>query len=152
MKIRVPDKSDLQNIALILDEAELFPAEILEQMIAPFFDQADCLEKWLVCEDGSNGVIGFCYFRPEPLAAGTWNLLAIGFRDDRKGHGYGSRLVAEVERALASERVLIVETSGLEDFAATRTFYEKCGYEREAVIRDYWADGDDKVIYRKLLG
>lgn len=117
-----------------------------------FFDEPVSFEKWLVCDEGSNGVIGFCYVGPEPLGEGTWNLLAIGFRKDQQGRGYAATLVSEVERALSSERVLIVETSGLEDFEATRKFYDKCGYDREAVIRDYWADGDDKVIYRKSLG
>jgi len=151
MNIRIPTKSDLPDIALILDDTDLFPAEMLGEMIAPFFDEPDSPEKWLVCEESNNGVIGFGYFRPEPLAEGTWNLLAIGFRKNHQGYGYGATLVAEVEKTLAQERVLIVETSGLEDFEATRTFYDKCGYDREAVIRDYWADGDDKVIYRKKL-
>ena len=151
MNIRIPSKSDLPDIALILGDTELFPAEMLGEMIAPFFNEPDNPEKWLVCEEGENGVIGFGYFRQEPLAEGTWNLLAIGFRKNHQGHGYGATLVAEVEKALAQERVLIVETSGVEDFEATRTFYDKCGYDREAVIRDYWADGDDKVIYRKKL-
>ena len=151
MNIRVLNKSDVPGVALILKDTGLFPADMLEEMISPFFDAPDGHERWLVCEDNNDGVIGFCYFRPEPLAEGTWNLLAIGFRDGHKGQGYGEALVAEVERALVGERVLIVETSGLDQFDKTRHFYEKCGYQREAVIRDYWADGDDKVIYSKSL-
>lgn len=151
MNIRILTQSDLTDIAVILDDTDLFPAELLGEMIAPFFDEPDSFEKWLVCEERGIGVVGFGYFRPEPLAEGTWNLLAIGFRKDHQGHGYGATLVAEVEKTLAQERVLIVETSGLDDFEATRTFYDRCGYDREAVIRDYWADGDDKVIYRKKL-
>lgn len=37
-------------------------------------------EQWLVHEHEEEGVVGFAYFRPEPLAEGTWNLLAIGLR------------------------------------------------------------------------
>lgn len=152
MNIRTPTTSDLSAIALVLDDTELFPQDLLEEMMAPFFDEPEGPEKWLVCEDEGSAVIGFCYFRPEPLADGTWNLLAIGFCKDQQGLGYGSRLIAEVERALSSERMLIVETSSLDDFEATRKFYGKCGYDLEATIRDYWANGDDKVIYRKSLG
>jgi len=151
MNIRKPTKSDLPHIALILNDTDLFPSDMLDEMIAPFFDEAENPDKWLVCDTRDKGVVGFGYVRPEPLAEGTWNLLAIGFRQGHQGHGYGAALVSEIEKVLAQERVLIVETSGVEDFAATRTFYDKCGYDREAVIRDYWADGDDKVIYRKKL-
>ena len=151
MNIRPPIRADMPDIANVLDDTDLFPVEMLAEMIAPFFDDPANREKWLVCEKGGTGVVGFCYFRPEPLAHGTWNLLAIAVRKDHQGQGYGAKLVAEVERALAKERVLIVETSGLDDFEATRAFYRNCGYDKEAVIRDYWAEGDDKVIYRKSL-
>jgi RimJ/RimL family protein N-acetyltransferase len=152
MLIRPPKKSDLAAISLVLADTELFPAEMLEEMIAPFFEDPTGSEKWLVHEHEAEGVIGFAYFRPEPLAEGTWNLLAIGLRKTHQGHGYGETMIKRVEQELSSERVLIVETSGVEDFEATRTFYERCGYDREAVIRDYWATGDDKIIYRKALG
>ena len=58
-----------------------------------------------------------------------------------------------VESQLADEggRILLVDTSGKEEFKRTRTFYDMLGYEREARIRDYWSSGDDKVTFRKVL-
>ena len=37
------------------------------------------------------------------------------------------------------------------DEAATRAFYERVGYSLVATIPEYWAAGDDKVIFRQLL-
>jgi len=48
-------------------------------------------------------------------------------------------------------RVLLVETSGTDDFVRTRSFYEQIGYETEARIRDYYDAGDDKIVFRKAL-
>jgi ribosomal protein S18 acetylase RimI-like enzyme len=49
------------------------------------------------------------------------------------------------------ERVLLVETSGTEDFEYVRAFYRKNGYEEEARIREFYAAGVDKIIFRKML-
>ena len=48
-------------------------------------------------------------------------------------------------------RLLLVETSSLPQYDRTRAFYVKCGYEEEARVRDYWAVGDDLVVFRKAL-
>ena len=37
-------------------------------------------------------------------------------------------------------------------FDLTRMFCQQLGYEKEAVIRDFWDTGDDKVTFRKVLG
>lgn len=151
MTIRPPLASDLPAIARVLEDTELFPAEMLEGMMTPFFQEPDTQDKWLVCQNDDGHVTGFSFVRPEPLTEGVWNLLAIGFREAYKGQGHGATLVAEIEKSLANERLLIVETSSLPMFSATCAFYEKCGYVREAVIRNYWAPDDDKIIFVKLL-
>ena len=46
---------------------------------------------------------------------------------------------------------MIVETSGADEFRLTRKFYENLNYHKEATIRDFWSEGDDKVIYWKKL-
>lgn len=48
--------------------------------------------------------------------------------------------------------MLLIETSGLAGFEAQRGFYRRCGYKEEARIRDFYQAGDDKVVFRKVLG
>ena len=62
-------------------------------------------------------------------------------------------LLNYVEQRLkkSGERLLLVETSGLDGFEMTRSFYVKNGYAEEARVRDYYKAGDDKVIFRKAL-
>jgi ribosomal protein S18 acetylase RimI-like enzyme len=74
-------------------------------------------------------------------------------RHDRNGRGPGSALVSHVERVLNERciRLLIVETSGLPDFARARAFYDKSGFTEEARVKNFFAAGDDKLIYTKML-
>lgn len=152
MTIRRPNHDDLPGITRVLEDTELFPAALLADMMAPFLDDPECTERWLVIDTPADGVAGFAYCRPEPLAEGAWNLLAIGVLANARGQGHGAQLIAQLERDLTNERLMIIETSSLDAFEATRAFYEGLGYELEATIRDYWAAGDDKIIFTKRFG
>lgn len=106
---------------------------------------------WFTADDGEP--VGVAYCAPEPVTDGTWNLLMLWTRRDRNGQGHGSALVNHVENILneRSVRLLIVETSSLPDFAGARAFYDKCGFTQEARIRNFFAAGDDKIVYTKSL-
>ena len=38
-----------------------------------------------------------------------------------------------------------------DNFIKTRRFYSKLHYNKEAIIGDFWSEGDHKVIYLKKL-
>jgi hypothetical protein len=44
-----------------------------------------------------------------------------------------------------------IETSNRPQYVPTRAFYERCGYECEAVLKEFYGPGDDKVIFAKAL-
>lgn len=48
-------------------------------------------------------------------------------------------------------RILIVETSSDDAQIGARNFYQKIGYAQVAVIKDFWKDGEDKIVFRKRL-
>ncbi|WP_416349225.1 GNAT family N-acetyltransferase [Leptolyngbya sp. CCNP1308] len=95
---------------------------------------------WLTDDDGP---VGFAYCEPKRLADSTWNLQLIAVHPDCQGQGRGTQLLHAVEQALKQRgcRLLLVETSGLPELAGTRAFYEACGFEAEARIRDFYAQG-----------
>ena len=49
------------------------------------------------------------------------------------------------------QRILLVETAGVDDFGYVRKFYANNGFEAEARIRDFYGEGVDKVVFRKSL-
>ncbi len=149
--IKATSSDDIAGLQALLDVTELFPSEMLPDMLAPSLE-GETEAFWLTCHSGGEAV-GLCYTVPEDLADGTWNMLALAVRPDLQGKRLGTALVKAAEQHLKDkgQRILIVDTSGTDDFALTRKFYAENGYDEEARIRDFWADGDDKVIFRKAL-
>ena len=149
--IKATSSDDIAGLQAVLEGTELFPSEMLPEMLAPSL-AGETEAFWLTCHSGGEAV-GLCYTVPEDLADGTWNMLALAVRPDLQGKRLGAALVKAAEQHLKGkgQRILIVDTSGTDDFALTRKFYTQNGYDEEARIRDFWADGDDKVIFRKAL-
>lgn len=150
--IREVQKDDLNHLKSVLDSIELFPSEMLEDMIADYFENQETQDIWFTATNDDTPIsIGYC--APEKLTEGTFNLYAIGVQSDFQGKGIGHKMMAYLEGQLKAlgHRILIVETSGSDEFHGTRKFYENLHYNKEAVIRDFWKDGDDKVVYWKKL-
>ena len=97
--------------------------------------------------------IGVAYCSPEPVTAGIWNLRLLWIKEEFRGRGYGKALVAKVENELSTRhaRLLIVETSQLPEFESARKFYENYGFKREAEVKDFFDEGDHKLIYTKRV-
>ncbi len=152
MNIRPTNGSDIADLQSILDATELFPSDMLPEMIGSFLSDNACEEIWLTCEHDSVPV-GFCFATPEQMTVRTWNMLAIAVSPTHQSKGVGTAIVSHLEDQLrrSGQRILIVDTSGLPEFERTRNFYVKTGYTQEARIRDFWEDGDDKVTFWKKL-
>ncbi len=152
IKVRNVISSDIEGLKLVLDSINLFPSELLEEMITSYLSESNTQEilftGTLIDEPVA---IGYCV--PEKLTDRTFNLLAIGVRQDLHSQGIGKKLIEYIENVLLLKevRVLTVETSSDEVFIKTRQFYENLGYTKEAIIRDFWKEGEAKIIYWKKL-
>lgn len=151
MNIRTIEADDLEPVRAVVADSGLFSPELLDGMMAPYLAGAG--EAIWLCAERSGAVTGFAYAVPEPLTDGTWNMLALGVRSADRRSGVATALTRGTERAAKTlgARLLVVDTSGSEAYEAARSFYAAAGYGEEARIRDYWAAGDDKVVFRKAL-
>lgn len=153
--IRPTTPDDTIALINLADATGLFPPsglEVLRQMLADALGKTSDTDPFWITDD-DNGPVGVAYCEPERMTDRTWNLQLIAIHPDRQGQGRGATLLRYVEQALTERggRMLLVETSGVPEFDHVRTFYKKCGYEEEARIRDFYAAGDDKVVFRKVL-
>jgi ribosomal protein S18 acetylase RimI-like enzyme len=151
-KIRAVTQSDIDGLKKVVDSSDLFPSEYLDEMISDYFNNPDTQDIWFTYIDNNKQVaIGYCV--PEKLTEGTYNLLAIGVSQDFQRNGVSSEMMKYIEQLLKHKngRLLIVETSSDDAQIGARKFYEKIGYTQEAIIRDFWKDGEDKIVFSKKL-
>jgi ribosomal protein S18 acetylase RimI-like enzyme len=97
--------------------------------------------------------LGFACFGPTPCTLGSWDLYWIAVRNEFRGQGIGKRLLADAENVVRDSggRKLFIETSSGETYLPTREFYIRSGYLEEARVRDFYRDGEDKLIYSQRI-
>jgi ribosomal protein S18 acetylase RimI-like enzyme len=102
-------------------------------------------------QDGA--LAGFVCYGATPATDGTYDVYWIAVRHDVQGRGVGRALLAYAERTVraAGARLLVIETSGGERYERTRAFYEHAGYEELARVRDFYALGEDRVIFARRV-
>lgn len=153
--IRPTTPDDKTALIALADASGLFEPNQLEElgdMLSDYFDSKNsCDRLWITDDD--NKAVGVAYCEMERMTDRTWNLQLIAILPNRQRQGRGTALLHYVEQTLMARggRILLVETSGTPEFERTRAFYRKSGYEEEARIRDFYTEGADKIVYRKVL-
>jgi ribosomal protein S18 acetylase RimI-like enzyme len=102
--------------------------------------------------DGS--LAGYSCYGRVPLTESSFDLYWIGVDPVEQRRGLGRWLLAESERRIAAEggTQVWVETSGRPQYQPTRAFYERLGYRVAGRFTDFYAPGDDKVVYVRTVG
>ena len=97
--------------------------------------------------------VGWICFGPTPCTEGTFDIYWIGVDPACQRMKIGTRLLdfAEKEIALSGGRLVVIETSGSDLYTPTQKFYLQNGFCLSARIKDFYAPGDDKLIYLKAL-
>jgi ribosomal protein S18 acetylase RimI-like enzyme len=125
--------------------------EALDEVLADYHDGNHQHGHRCVTFEQDKTILGYAYFAPAAMTDRTWYLYWIAVTKNTQAKGIGGKLLKYVEDEIrdAEGRVLFIETSSLPHYAPTRRFYEKQQYEVTGILRDYYSDGDDMVVFRK---
>ncbi|MCI0461571.1 MAG: GNAT family N-acetyltransferase [Gemmataceae bacterium] len=154
--IRPTVPSDTPALLALAQGTGVFkPLEIqaLQEVLDDYHGETQALGHRSVTHEQDGQVIGFAYYAPAAMTDRTWYLYWIAVNKPIQAKGIGTALLhhAEDDVRQAQGRLFLIETSSLPHYEPTRRFYLKHGYEQAAVLRDYYADGDDMVIFHKRL-
>lgn len=132
---------------------KLLEIAALDEVLRDYHATEHALGHEAITYERDGRILGFAYYAPAEMAVGTWHLWWIAVRKQQQVRGIGTELLRHVEADIQRRRgrLLIIETSSLPHYDNTHRFYRKHGYEKHAELRDFYADGDDMVIFRKRL-
>jgi D-alanine-D-alanine ligase len=152
--IRFSEPKDVQPVLQFLDETKFFRHEemlIAEEVVADAAAKGASGHYQSYVLDVDGRTVGWVCWGPTPCSVGTYDIYWLGVDPACQGKGYGKKLMEFAEQKIrdAGGRLFIVETSGRESYLPTRKFYEKIGYTVAACVKDFYAVGDDKIIYTK---
>jgi ribosomal protein S18 acetylase RimI-like enzyme len=130
-----------------------YDVEVLKQVLEDYHSGNHTLNHHAVTCERDGVILGYAYYAPVPMTSGTWSLWWIAVDKSTQARGVGGQLLRHAEDEVRRQggRMMLIETSSIPSYEPTRRFYRKHGYEQEAVVHDYYADGDSLVIYRKRL-
>jgi GNAT superfamily N-acetyltransferase len=153
--IRPTDSDDVPICVSLAEGTQVFsPSEIhgLEEDLVACL-RGDYREDRLLSADLGGRVMGFVHYGPSDIGEGTWYLYWIAVDRQSHGMGLGLSLLRRVEDEVKERggRLLLIETSSLPRYEATRQFYLRNGYRQDCVIHDFYSDGDHKLVFRKKL-
>ena len=109
--------------------------------------------RFLVAEtDGQ--VVGYACWGTIDGTVASVDLYWLAVHPRCQGHGVGRALITAAETwiAQAGRTRVYIETSSRAQYVPTRAFYLSRGYTIIAELEDFYAPGDGKVMYLKILG
>jgi len=96
---------------------------------------------------------GYACYGPIAGTRDSYDLFWIAVHRTFQRRGLGRAILDDVERRIAAAggSRIYVETSSRDQYAPTRAFYENHGYRLEATLPDFYAPGDGKLVYVKVV-
>jgi ribosomal protein S18 acetylase RimI-like enzyme len=153
--IRPTQPEETPHLLAMTEATGLFkPIEVeaLQEVLDDYHDDEDHFGHHCISYEDHGKVLGFAYYAPAAMTDRTWYLYWIVVGKDLQAKGIGTKLLRFLEDDIRDKhkgRVLFIETGSLPYYEKTRRFYVKNGYEQHALLKDYYAEGDSMVVFRK---
>jgi ribosomal protein S18 acetylase RimI-like enzyme len=148
--------SDVLSVKDVLESSGYFYKEEIMvgvELVEDRLSKGNASEYKFIFAEKGDKLAGYTCFGEIACTKGSFDLYWIAVHNDIRGGGIGKKLLTLTEKKIAEMggKRIYVETSNRKQYEATRIFYIKCKYDVDAILKDFYGPGDDKVIFVKVL-
>ena len=151
-----PIPYDVDSILNIVKSSGFFSTEEVEmavELVQENLSKGESSGYCFLLVEFSERVVGYSCYGPIPCTKESCDLYWIAVLNEFRGQGIGRDLLERTEEKIGKigGKRIYLDTSSRDQYEPTRSFYRAGGFEQEAVLKDFYSPGDDKVIYVKQL-
>ena len=149
----IPD--DREKISRLLRQGNVFNCEEIQvalEVIDEALNGVGRKDYQVFCAfDNDRNLTGFICFGPITMTERCYDLYWIKVDEASSRKGIGETLLGFMEECVAREggRRIYVETSSTAPYQVARSFYGKHGYQLVCSLKDFYREGDHKMIFMK---
>jgi len=147
---------DVKAIRTMVAEVGVFSPEeidVAEELAEDRFKLGAKSHYHFLLADSGGKLAGYTCFGRIPLTAERYDLYWIVTDKLAARQGIASKLIAETESSIRIKggKAIYAETSSRTAYVPAHAFYRKHGFAELARLQNFYADGDDKIIFGKIL-
>ena len=145
---------DREHLVRIIKKQDNFlqcEIDVAIEVVDATFDPVEDYQT-LTALDQEQQLLGFISFGPIPLTVNRFDIYWIAVDPENGRKGTGTLLLREMEQRLkqTGSGHIYIETSSTEGYLPARLFYEKNNYQLVSRLKDFYREGDDRMIFRKI--
>ena len=147
------DKPEILRILQSTPEFEPEEVVVAEEVIDDYLNDPVNSGYYIQVAEIGSVPVGYVCYGPIPMTIGSWDMYWLAVDSAQQTRGIGKALVLSAEEDITTRkgRLILIETSSQPGYEKTRRFHKARGYDIICRIADFYAPGDDKVIFQKRL-
>ena len=153
----MPCSQDIQKVASLLQDTGFFHSyeiDVAIELVKEWLSKGPDSGYRFIFSDSKEGgcLAGYCCFGATPCTLSSYDIYWIAVHPDFQKTGLGTKIFCETEMLIQKARGtrIYIDTSQSEKYLPTRKFYEHVGFTQAALLEDFFAPGDGKIIYCKI--